>query len=131
MKKEFLWGSSISAGQCEGGFESRSETVVDMIPQGKTTRFQYLNHPGKYLEEQEGFFPSRKGVEFYEHYREDIALYAKMGLKALRFSILWSRVFKDDSLTPNEEALAFYDDVINELLKYGIEPVITLSHFEW
>lgn len=130
MNTEFLWGSSISGGQCEGGFESRSETVVDMIPQGRTTRFQYLNDPGKYLEEQDGFFPSRKGVEFYEHYREDIALYAKMGLKALRFSVLWSRIFKDDSLSPNEEGLAFYDDVINELLKYGIEPIITTIHFD-
>mgnify|MGYP003317295597 CR=1 FL=1 len=65
MRKDFLWGSSISGGQCEGGFDSRSETVVDIIPAGKDTRFQYLNNPGIYLTRPEGFYPSQKGVEFY------------------------------------------------------------------
>ena len=62
MSKSFLWGSSISAGQCEGGFDSRSPTVVYIIPQGKTTLMQYLNHPGIYLQQPEGFYPSQKGV---------------------------------------------------------------------
>ena len=100
MQKNFLWGSSISGGQCEGGYDSRGETVVDLIPAGKDTRFQYLDNPGIYMTRPAGFYPSQKGVEFYEHYKDDIALYAKMGLKALRFSILWSRIFQDDSLTP-------------------------------
>lgn len=130
MSKSFLWGSSISAGQCEGGFDSRSPTVVDIIPQGKTTRMQYLNHPGIYLQQPEGFYPSQKGVEFYEHYKEDIALYAKMGIKALRFSILWSRIFLDERMQVNEKGLQFYDNVINELLKYHIEPIITTIHFD-
>ena len=120
MNKSFLWGSSISGGQCEGGYSSRSETVVDIIPQGKETRIKYLNQPGIYMQRPEGFYPSQKGVEFYENYKEDIALYGQMGLKALRFSVLWSRIFLDDSLEPNEEGLKFYDDVINELLKYNI-----------
>lgn len=77
-----------------------------------------------------GFYPSQKGVEFYEHYKDDIALYAKMGLKALRFSILWSRIFQDDSLTPQEEGLQFYDRVIDELIKHHIEPIITTIHFD-
>ena len=130
MKKGFLWGSSISGGQCEGGYESRSETVVDIIPAGKDTRFRFLDNPGIYLTRPEGFYPSQKGVEFYEHYKEDIALYAKMGLKALRFSVLWSRIFLDASLTPNEEGLKFYDNVIDELKKYNIEPIITTIHFD-
>lgn len=130
MKKGFLWGSSISGGQCEGGYESRSETVVDIVPAGKDTRFPFLNNPGIYMSRPEGFYPSQKGVEFYEHYKEDIALFAKMGLKALRFSVLWSRIYLDDSLTPNEEGLKFYDNVINELKKYNIEPVITTIHFD-
>lgn len=130
MKEGFLWGSSISGGQCEGGYDSRSETVVDIIPAGKDTRFKFLDNPGVYLQRPEGFYPSQKGVEFYEHYKEDIALYAKLGLKALRFSVLWSRVFLDDSLTPNEEGLKFYDNVINELKKYDIEPIITTIHFD-
>ncbi|MCI9048821.1 MAG: glycoside hydrolase family 1 protein [Coprobacillus sp.] len=130
MNKSFLWGSSISGGQCEGGYSSRSETVVDIIPQGKETRIKYLNQPGIYMQRPEGFYPSQKGVEFYENYKEDIALYGQMGLKALRFSVLWSRIFLDDSLEPNEEGLKFYDDVINELLKYNIEPIITTIHFD-
>ena len=130
MNKNFLWGSYISGGQCEGGFESRSETVVDIIPQGKETRFQYLNEPDHYLERPIDFYPSQKGVEFYENYQEDIALFAKMGLKALRFSILWSRIYLDDTDEPHEAGLQFYDNVINELLKYHIEPIITTIHFD-
>lgn len=64
MNKIFLWGSSISGGQCEGGFDSRSESVVDIIPQGKETRFQYLNEPGHYLQRPIEFYPSQDGVEF-------------------------------------------------------------------
>lgn len=130
MQKNFLWGSSISGGQCEGGYDSRGETVVDLIPAGKDTRFQYLDNPGIYMTRPAGFYPSQKGVEFYEHYKDDIALYAKMGLKALRFSILWSRIFQDDSLTPQEEGLQFYDRVIDELIKHHIEPIITTIHFD-
>lgn len=130
MQKNFLWGSSISGGQCEGGYDSRSETVVDLIPAGKDIRFQYLDNPGIYMTRPAGFYPSQKGVEFYENYKEDIALYAKMGLKALRFSILWSRIFQDDSLTPQEEGLQFYDRVIDELIKHHIEPIITTIHFD-
>ena len=130
MKKGFLWGSSISGGQCEGGFSSRSETVVDIIPQSRELRIKHLDHPGIYLDRPEGFYPSQKGVEFYENYKEDIALYAKLGLKALRFSVLWSRIFLDETMTVNEEGLQFYDHVIDELLKYNIEPIITTIHFD-
>lgn len=130
MNKNFLWGSSISGGQCEGGLSSRGKTVVDIIPQGKETRFAYLNDPGIYMDQPEGFYPSQRGVEFYEHYKEDIALFAKMGLKALRFSVLWSRIFLEDGMEVNEAGLQFYDDVINELLKYHIEPIITTIHFD-
>ena len=131
FSKDFLWGSSISAGQCEGGYSSRGETVVDIIPMGKGTRIKYLDDPMEYLNHPEGFYPSRNGVEFYEHYKEDIALYAQMGLKALRFSVLWSRIFPTPNAEqPNEEGLRFYDSVIDELLKYGIEPIITTIHFD-
>lgn len=130
MKDGFLWGSSISGGQCEGGYSSRGETVVDIMPQGKGTRFQYLNDPGKYLDHPDEWYPSRNGVEFYEHYREDIALYAEMGFKALRFSVLWSRIFPDGPDQISEDGLRFYDNVINELKKYDIEPIITTIHFD-
>lgn len=130
MRNNFLWGSSISAGQCEGGYATRGETVVDLIPKSKEHRKEYLNEPGIYLNRPAGYYPSQSGVEFYQHYKEDIKLFAQMGLKALRFSVLWSRIFPDDSGVVNEAGLKFYDDVINELLKYNIEPIITTIHFD-
>lgn len=131
MKQDFLWGSSISAGQCEGGITSRGLSVVDIIPQGKKIRSKTLENPEQYLSIPKDYYPSQKGVEFYSHYKEDIALFAKMGFKALRFSIFWSRIFptgKEEK--PNEAGLQFYDDVINELLKYNITPIITTIHFD-
>ena len=71
------------------------------------------------------------GIDFYHRYKEDIKLFAEMGFKTLRFSIAWSRIFpKGDEETPNELGLKFYDNVIDECLKYGIEPLVTLSHYE-
>jgi len=70
-------------------------------------------------------------VDFYHHYKEDIALFAEMGFKAFRMSIAWARIFpKGDETTPNEAGLKFYDDVFAECHKYGIEPVVTISHYE-
>ena len=131
MKDGFLWGSSISGGQCEGGYSSRGETVVDIMPQGKGYRLQFLNDPCEYLNHPEAWYPSRNGVEFYEHWKEDIALYAEMGFKALRFSVLWSRIYPTgEEEEPDEAGLQFYDNVIDELKKYGIEPIITTIHFD-
>ena len=129
--KDFLWGSSISAGQCEGGVESRGLSVVDIMPQGKNERRIFLDHPQTYFDlPDDVYYPSRQGNEFYLHYKEDIALFKELGFKALRLSIMWSRVFKDSSRTPNEEGLKFYDDVIDSLLEAGIQPIITFIHFD-
>lgn len=131
MKKDFLWGSSISGGQCEGGFDSRGMTVVDIMPQGKTLRWEKLNNPDEYLDIPDDFYPSRNGTEFYHHYKEDIKLFGEMGFKALRLSILWSRIFPTSNQEiPNEEGLQFYDQVIDECLKYHIQPIITTIHFD-
>jgi 6-phospho-beta-glucosidase len=76
-------------------------------------------------------FPKRRGIDFYHRYKEDIALFAEMGFKTFRMSISWPRIFPNgDDREPNEEGLAFYDKVFDELLKYGIEPLVTLSHYE-
>lgn len=72
-----------------------------------------------------------EGIDFYHRYKEDIALFAEMGFKVFRMSIAWSRIFPNgDDAEPNEAGLAFYDKVFNELAKYGIEPLVTLSHYE-
>src|SRR5699024_3402279 len=70
-------------------------------------------------------------IDFYHRYKEDIKLFAEMGFKTYRTSIAWSRIFpKGDETEPNEAGLAFYDRVFDELEKYGIEPLVTLSHYE-
>lgn len=77
------------------------------------------------------FYPSHEATDFYHHYKEDIALFAEMGFKCYRMSIAWTRIFPNgDDETPNEAGLQFYDDVFDELHKYGIEPVVTLHHYE-
>ena len=77
------------------------------------------------------FYPSHKAIDFYHHYKEDIALFAEMGFKALRVSISWARIFPNgNDETPNEAGLQFYDDLFDELLKHKIEPVVTMAHFD-
>ena len=72
-----------------------------------------------------------EGIDFYHRYKEDIALFAEMGFKVYRTSIAWSRIFPNgDETEPNEAGLKFYDDLFDELAKYGIEPLVTLSHYE-
>lgn len=77
------------------------------------------------------YYPNHEGIDFYHRYKEDIALFKEMGLKCLRTSIAWTRIFPNgDEDVPNEEGLAFYDRIFDELIAQGIEPVVTLSHFE-
>lgn len=80
---------------------------------------------------EDAFYPSHEAIDFYHRYKEDIALFAQMGFKALRTSINWSRIFPNgDDDTPNEAGLKFYDNLFDECLKYNIEPVVTLCHYE-
>ena len=84
------------------------------------------------MADKEGIYPKRYGIDFYHRYKEDIALFAEMGFKTFRLSISWPRIFPNgDESEPNEAGLAFYDAVFDELLKYGIEPLVTISHYEF
>ena len=81
--------------------------------------------------DKEHDYPAMQGIDMYHHYKEDIAMFAEMGFKVFRLSIAWSRIFpKGDELEPNEEGLKFYDDIFKECLKYGIEPLVTITHFD-
>ena len=81
--------------------------------------------------DDEVYYPKCHGIAFYHHYKEDIALLTGMGFKVYRMSIAWSRIFpRGDELEPNEEGLKFYDDVFDECLKYGMQPLVTMSHYE-
>ncbi|MGQ7416853.1 glycoside hydrolase family 1 protein [Streptococcus suis] len=141
--KGFLWGGATAANQYEGGWNlggrgpATSDTYIAVDPDKRKD----MSHFGKpvsradvefALADQEGLYPKRWGSDFYHRYKEDIALFAEMGFKTFRLSIAWSRIFpKGDELEPNEEGLAFYDAVFDELNKYGIEPLVTLSHYEF
>lgn len=129
LPENFLWGGALAAHQFEGGWNQggKGPSVVDVMTAGAHGVAREITDKV----EPDKFYPNHEAIDFYHHYKEDIALFAEMGLKCLRTSIAWSRIFpKGDEETPNEEGLQFYDNVFDELQKYGIEPVITLSHFE-
>ncbi len=129
LSKDFLWGGALAAHQFEGGVlnTSKGYSVADVMTAGAHGVPRVITDgviEGNY-------YPNHIGIDFYGHYKEDIAMFADMGFKCFRTSIAWTRIFPNgDESEPNEEGLKFYDDVFDELLKYGIEPVITLSHFE-
>lgn len=130
MPKNFLWGGATAANQYEGGWNEggRGPSIADVLTGGSVNKARKLTPPAP-LENE--FYPNHEATDFYHHWKEDIRLFGEMGFKVYRFSISWSRIFpKGDEETPNEEGLKFYDNVIDELLKYGIEPLVTISHYE-
>ena len=129
FREDFLWGGATAANQFEGAWniDGKGPSCADMCTGGSHTRSKRITR-----EIEEGtFYPSHEAIDFYHRYKEDIALFAEMGFKVFRFSIGWSRIFPNgDDVMPNEAGLQFYDNVINECLRYGIEPLITISHYE-
>lgn len=122
--EDFLWGGATAANQIEGAYAEGGKglSIQDLMPHGiKTPPTEEPVPENLKLE----------AIDFYHRYAEDIALFAEMGFKVFRFSIAWSRIFPGgDEEQPNEEGLAFYDRVLDELEKHGIEPLITISHYE-
>jgi len=130
--KGFLWGGAIAANQCEGAYleDGKGLSPVDVLPAGGI-RLEAMVDIKKALETEYEFYPSHESIDFYHKYKEDIKLFKEMGFKCLRTSIQWSRIFPNgDEDKPNELGLKFYDSVINELIENGIEPIITISHFD-
>ncbi len=127
--KNFLWGGAVAAHQLEGGWDKggKGPCVADVLTAGAHGKMRKITEgiiPGEN-------YPNHEAINFYEHYKEDIKLFAEMGFKCFRTSIAWTRIFPlGDESSPCEAGLQFYDDLFDELLKYGIQPVITLSHFE-
>ena len=128
--KNFLWGGALAANQCEGAYleDGKGLEICDLLETGKD-RFIKLDPA---LELHEGHvYPSHEAIDFYHHYKEDIAMFGEMGMKCLRTSIAWSRIFPNgDDAEPNEKGLTYYEDMFRELHRWGIEPEITISHFE-
>ncbi len=154
--KDFLWGGATAANQYEGGWDEggKGPSTSDVLTEGSHTvprRVTYVNPEtgetgatgmgfGAQMDIPEGsipavvdgyYYPSHQATDFYHHYKEDIALMGEMGFKTFRLSINWARIYPNgDDAEPNEEGLKFYDDVFDECAKYGIEPLVTLSHYE-
>ncbi|MGT2742527.1 glycoside hydrolase family 1 protein [Streptococcus plurextorum] len=129
---DFLWGGATAANQCEGAYniDGKGLSVQDVTPKGGVPRDKGSLNP-LITEQPTPDNLKLEGIDFYHRYKEDIALFAEMGFKVFRLSIAWSRIFPNgDETEPNEAGLAFYDKVFEELAKYGIEPLVTLSHYE-
>ncbi|WP_121613626.1 6-phospho-beta-glucosidase [Mesobacillus foraminis] len=129
----FLWGGAIAANQAEGAYleGGKGLTTVDLLPTGKKRWDIAMGKLESFTPIEGEFYPSHEAIDFYHRYKEDIALFAEMGFKALRVSISWTRIFPNgNDEKPNEEGLKFYDDLFDELLKNGIQPVVTMAHFD-
>nr|WP_295946300.1 glycoside hydrolase family 1 protein [uncultured Agathobaculum sp.] len=129
LSKDFLWGGATAANQCEGAWDrdGKGVSVADICTGGKFGQSKRITP----VLEQATFYPSHEAIRHYDRFREDIALFAEMGFKCYRFSIAWTRIFPNgDEAEPNEAGLRHYEEVIDECLKYGIEPLITISHYE-
>ena len=127
--KGFLWGGATAANQFEGGWNEggRGPGVPDHIRGSSAGQLRCLDneiHPDVY-------YPSHQAVDFYHRYQEDIALYGEMGFKVFRLSVSWPRICPTgEEAEPNREGLEFYHRVFAECRKYGIEPLVTISHYE-
>lgn len=127
FKEDFLWGGAVAAHQLEGGWNEGGKgiSIADVMTAGAH---------GVPREVTEGVidglnYPNHEAIDFYHRYKTDIQLFAGMGFKCFRTSIAWTRIFpQGDEQEPNEEGLQFYDDLFDECLKQGMEPVVTLSH---
>lgn len=129
LKNDFLWGGSIAAHQVEGAWDEdgKGPAIMDFVTAG-----EYGQARGIHESIQDGVrYPSHTGIDFYHRYPEDIKFLAGMGINALRISIDWSRIYpQGDEIEPNKAGIEFYQNLVDELLKYKIKPIVTLYHFE-
>ncbi|MBE9388635.1 glycoside hydrolase family 1 protein [Vagococcus salmoninarum] len=134
FKDGFLWGGATAANQFEGAYnvDGKGLTIADISPGGKQRMGLLMS--GDFpleVDKTKYIYPNHQGIDFYSRYKEDIALFAEMGFKTFRMSISWARIFPNgNDAEANEAGLAFYENVIDELLKHNIEPTITMSHYE-
>lgn len=130
----FMWGGATAANQVEGAYDQDGKglSIVDAIPGGKD-RLKIVSSPefDFTLDPANHTYPNHKGIDHYHRFQEDIALFAEMGFKCYRFSIAWTRIYPNGvEQEPEEAGLKHYDQVIDACIAHGIEPVITISHYE-
>ncbi|MDB2118313.1 6-phospho-beta-glucosidase [Clostridium paraputrificum] len=129
LPENFLWGGAVAANQCEGAYNEGGKglSIMDVVTAGSHDKKREFTK-----EIKEGiYYPNHEGIDFYHRYKEDLALFREMGFKCFRTSIAWTRIFPNgDEENPNEEGLKFYDSLFDECIKNGMEPVVTISHYE-
>lgn len=141
--KDFLWGGAVAANQLEGAYleDGKGMSIADihiyntkidrLKSETKNDEFTLDNIKFRMNDKDKYYYPKRYGIDFYHTYKEDLKLLAGMGLKSFRTSIAWSRIFPTGlENEPNEKGLQFYDDLFDEIIKNGMEPLITISHYE-
>ena len=122
--KDFLWGGAVAANQCEGAYneDGKGLDIQDLMPRGISGSLTAEPTPDNL---------KLQAIDFYHRYKDDVKLFAEMGFKVFRTSIAWSRIYPNgDDEVPNEKGLLFYDALFNECHKYGMEPLVTISHYE-
>lgn len=142
LSDSFLWGGALAANQAEGAWREggRGPAVSDIA------KYRPNVHPREYAihhahtvesitaamaDDDATYYPKRRGIDFYHRYPEDLALFAEMGFTVLRVSIAWTRLYPTGEETePNEEGVAFYEGLFTEMRRLGIEPLVTLSHYD-
>ncbi|MBG9211637.1 6-phospho-beta-glucosidase [Mammaliicoccus sciuri] len=130
--ENFLWGGAIAANQTEGAWDKdgRGISNIDLIPHGTKRQDIKLGYKKGELDQNE-YYPSHTGIDFYHHYKEDIALLAEMGLKVFRTSISWSRIYPNgDEEMPNQAGINYYKDLFKACKQHGMELLVTLAHFD-
>ncbi|WP_413536674.1 glycoside hydrolase family 1 protein [Carnobacterium divergens] len=139
--ENFLWGGAVAANQIEGGFEldGKGLSVADVHLYNPKMDIKAASHESdmtleevkQHMLDQNGYYPKRHGIDFYHTYKEDLKLLAEMGFQTFRTSIDWSRIFPNgNEIEPNQKGLQFYDELIDECIKLGMEPIITMLHYE-
>lgn len=142
FRKDFLWGGAVAANQVEGAYDVDGKGLsvadmatykpnVDVKDYKKNVHITYDDILKAKEDKSTKFYPKRRGIDQYHRYKEDIALFKELGFEAYRFSIAWTRIFPNgEEDTPNQAGIDFYKNFIKELVDSGIEPIVTLSHYE-
>ena len=129
LSKDFLWGGAIAANQAEGAYDADGKglSLMDIATSAsKDVSRQFTDGIKKGI-----YYPNHEGIDFYHKYKEDLALFEEMGFKCFQIAIAWTRIFpQGDENQPNEEGLKYYDDLFDEMIKRGMQPVVTISHYE-
>lgn len=124
--KDFMWGGAIAANQAEGAYleDGKGLDISAGFPNG-------IKHEYDRVIDENKFYPTHEAIDFYHRFKEDLALMEEMNFNVFRTSINWSRIFPNgDDLEPNEAGLQYYDDLFDEMIKRGMKPLVTLSHYE-